>query len=407
MPINVKELTPTGKEFRKALRSGELDTLCWVGPIRSGKTVSIISSLVELALRNAQNDIGNHQYIIAAPTLGSIDRNITDPFEEVCNWYQVPCKIIGGKSASYEITYRKKSIKFLLFGGDNKRSYTKVRGSTVHSAWIDEATLCDEQFIQSVFERCSYDDSRVILSMNADSPYHPIKRTYIDELNDKGKLFTSSFYENQYYGKERAEAIANLNPGSHIYKRNVLNQWAPEDGLCIPIGPEQIWSAKDIDNVRVDLVSVDPGSGSVTAAVAGMYYGNKMLIVDEYYSERKHVGVKSEGEHLKELVSRWGTRAKYVFDPGGGGVVMLDAARRMGLHSIHAYDKDIEEGLLTVNSALYGDRLAISDKCTKLLGEAAAYAYNPNTGKPIDRDNHACDALRYAVMEKFRGRHFV
>src|SRR5207248_1898268 len=65
-------------------------------------------------------------------------------------------------------------------------------------------------------------------------------------------------------------------------------------------------------------------------------------------------------------------------------------------------NNDVLDGIRSTATALDSGLLRIHRSCTGLLDELPAYAWDPAASergedKPLKRDDHSCDALRYAV----------
>lgn len=77
---------------------------------------------------------------------------------------------------------------------------------------------------------------------------------------------------------------------------------------------------------------------------------------------------------------------------------------RKGGHHVRRAKKDILTGILAVNNRIYNNKLKIiSNRCPAIIAESETYIY-PNKDdeiigdKPVDKDNHAMDSLRYLIM---------
>ncbi len=91
----------------------------------------------------------------------------------------------------------------------------------------------------------------------------------------------------------------------------------------------------------------------------------------------------------------------------------IEEMRRHGLN-IREVSKDIEAGTTKVQELFKADKIKIHASCVNLIGELESYAYpekkpghnEPET--PIKENDHACDALRYALfMNSQSGSGFV
>lgn len=401
MPIDPTTLTPTQLQLAQAMADDDVTNVFWVGPIRSGKTAGMAIAAVEMALTNAALDRGNHRYILAGQTVGAVRRNTADYFEDVCKHYGLRFREGRGEdSPVYKIG---DFAEFYLFGGDNARSYAKVRGMTVTSAFIDEATLLHDDFLTTVRDRCSFDCSKVVYFTNADSPYHPFKQKYLDDPPPKSRYLESTFQENQHYSAVRRADLLAHNSDGHLYKRNILNTWAPAAGLVFPIGSEHVVSYPKPEQ-PAGLVGFDLGIEGITAAVLVVAAPYGFHILDEYWHDGRQMGVLTDEMHMERILAKWQPTG-WVPDPSA---VSFKAVLRQHGQLVKSAPKptprDVMTGIQVVNNALHADdatgkRLTIDARCVRLLSEASAYVWNPVTDKPVKQNDHACDAMRYVMRE--------
>ena len=198
--LELRELTQGQAEALRVAHDPEYNLLIWTGAIRSGKGVGTANAIIDLAIRNALQGIGNGEYILGGATSSSFMRNNEPYLIDIASQAGLRLVPRSRPTPHYDLSGM---AKFHIFGGGNKRSYHALRGMTAHSAWIDETTLCDELFVTTVLERCSFDDSQVVLTHNADSPTHWLKADWIDADLEGSYILDSDFDENIYYSDER------------------------------------------------------------------------------------------------------------------------------------------------------------------------------------------------------------
>ena len=194
----------------------------------------------------------------------------------------------GGESTGYILKSGNQTIATIhVAGGGDRSSWTYIRGLTVDSVWIDEATVCDEQFIKVAEERISFDGGVIILTQNADAPTHWIKTEWIDPEHDSTALLTAQFGDNFYYSQEQLEHQLAQNQDTAYWQRAFGNQWAGNEGLVYPIPNFAIVEPKfPTSGKPVGDVFLDPGAGSITAAILVQRMPNgEFWIVDEYYHD--------------------------------------------------------------------------------------------------------------------------
>lgn len=391
-PIKHSELNPSQLALLRAMRSGDYDRAVWIGAVRSGKSAGAVVTLHDIALRAMIDGEGTGNYIVGGATAGSAERNNLDYLIYAAEQLGLSPRLRGGKAPHLDCG---PMGRFYIFGGGNARSYMTVRGMTAHSAYIDEATLCDRRFIETCWQRCSFAGSRMILTANADSPLHWIKRDIIDAAPPRTLLLTTDFRENRHYSEERRQALLSLNPNTADYRRAILNQWAAEEGLIIPVPAEAMVS--ETFEPAGDVV-MDPGTASVCAALLLVRRDYGWLVADEYYWDGDRMGRRTDEGHLRDIVRRWKIH-RLVIDPAGAS--MRAQAAMMGYFPERARN-DFDEGVQVANNAIHAGNLRINQGCHNLLGELGSYRWNPAGTAPVSTSpDHAADCLRYAAMDKF------
>jgi len=78
------------------------------------------------------------------------------------------------------------------------------------------------------------------------------------------------------------------------------------------------------------------------------------------------------------------------------GMKLIDEYRKLGL-KITPADNAVEAGIYAVLSRLATGRLKVFNTCQSFLQEIRMYQRDPN-GKPLKRDDHLMDCLRYGIM---------
>jgi len=94
----------------------------------------------------------------------------------------------------------------------------------------------------------------------------------------------------------------------------------------------------------------------------------------------------------------------------GHGTVFCDPSDKRGVDDLRdegfdavAADNDIEGGIRSVRDLLVSDELHIHERCEELISELKAYRYNQTTGKPVKKNDHLVDGMRYALFSHEHG----
>ena len=398
-PTGIQSLLPTQRKLLQAVQSGDYRLFIWVGSIRSGKGVgaaySLVSQAVDARMRGVAFD--DNTYIVAGHTQGSFINNNGAYLYQAARRYGLDCvfkKSSGGHTGHYELGPG--WARFMLYGGGDQASYQSLRGLTARAAWIDEITLVDEMFFTTARERLSFDESFTICTSNSGTPAHWLFADYLDGEVDGVLSLETDFDENIYYSDKQREWLKGLNPNTANYRRAILNEWVPDEGLIIPIDEKSIVRGH-VDVVLRGTVSIDPGVASVTAALIVVPYRGKLLVAQNYYHRGDREGRLTDEQHLNAILGRW--RAdRLIIDPSGAPMRAL--AMQKGYYAAEGKN-DKELGWQVVNNALYAGELFVHESCKELLMEAAAYRFNPRETMPEVGADHLMDCLRYAAVDLF------
>ena len=397
-----KELNPSQRKAINLLAERKYPRVLWTGAIRSGKGCGAAAALMHLvSLRTSEGD-RSQSYIVAGATAGSFVRNNESYLLDAANAFGFDMKPVGGLKPGYQVLLAGLPVaRFYLFGGDNKRSYLPVRGVTAQTAWIDESTLCHQSFVTTCEERLSAADSCMLLTHNADTPNHWLKREWMDPppltsphraMWEKTRFIESAFDENRHYPQERRQELLNQNPNTGNYRRAIGNLWASAEGLVFDIPDKAI---VDYMCGRIGEVFVDPGVGSVCAALLAVRQKDGTICVaSEYYHDREKLGALTDAEHLSSIIRKW-EAIRLVVDPSGAN--MRSVSRKQGIPTRYGKN-DFDQGVKAVNDALWRGDLTIHKDCINLLTEASGYQWSDTSERPVYGPDHALDCLRYLAM---------
>ena len=146
------------------------------------------------------------------------------------------------------------------------------------------------------------------------------------------------------------------------------------------------------------LYGLDVGGKTGTVWLAQDPESNQWHAYQEYYKERQEpsihaAAIKARGEWIPGAI-----------DPASRGRSQIDGQQLMkmyqdlGLNVRNAINA-VEAGLYTVWEMLSTDQLKVHENCTMLLQEMRGY-HRDEKGHVVKKNDHLCDALRYAVMTR-------
>ncbi|GAG83582.1 unnamed protein product, partial [marine sediment metagenome] len=62
-------------------------------------------------------------------------------------------------------------------------------------------------------------------------------------------------------------------------------------------------------------------------------------------------------------------------------------------------NNDVANGIAKLKSLFRNKVILVDETCVSLISELQAYRYKEGTEKPIEQNDHSCDALRYVVTD--------
>ncbi len=204
----------------------------------------------------------------------------------------------------------------------------------------------------------------------------------------------------------------------HIIASYASDLWrqAREFGDFVDVGgliyqdfEKQVKARPDGDDIRQldPVVGIDPGMRNAAFIFGGFDADNTLHVFDELLIQDGNVNDYADG--IKAKLARWGIKpgkASFVIDPayrirGGPNAENLESA--LGYHEIYCTpgQNAVEAGIQQVRERIQHKRIWISEECIGLRDEADEYAAEDRDDgefKPIKRNDHRLDALRYMCM---------
>jgi phage terminase large subunit len=130
--------------------------------------------------------------------------------------------------------------------------------------------------------------------------------------------------------------------------------------------------------------------------------GKRIWVEKEYYWDPKKTGrqkVNSEfANDVEEFLEPYGVKNIYI-DPSAEAFQL--ELRKKGMHPIHA-NNDVENGIQVMTTEMKKGNLYVCEDCPNLIREIEGYVWDPKAAdrgydEPMKKDDHAIDALRYAI----------
>lgn len=366
----------------------------WVGAVSSGKTYSSLERLI-YDLRYGPPG----EAMIIGVNRTSIQRNI---LTHLYNRLGFPCPT---EKAQKDMLYGR--IVWFV-GAPDISAVSTIQGSTLALAYVDEATNIPEPFWKMLESRLRVPGAKLLATCNPEGPAHWLKKDYIDKSDLDLACWSFNLEDNPTLDEAYKQQLRASYSGMW-YNRYILGEWALSHGA--------IYDCYDKDNEFTNpfpapsyyIVGIDYGTTNATAAVLCAVTPNKwpqIRVEAEYYYDSAKTGrSKTDAElvrDIKEFISYRNVSTVYV-DPAAASFKL--ALRQEDIPVLDA-NNDVLLGIKICSKFISGKNLVINKSCKILREQIQSYAWDPKAAdrgedKPIKKNDHCTDALRYAVVSAF------
>ena len=368
------------------------------GPVRAGKSFIALLRWLEFCRSGPKGPL-----IICGRTDKTIKRNIVAPLQDLVGT-AVQYSIGKGEVRLYD------RIMYCV-GANDDRAEAKIRGSEFAGALIDEASLIPENFFKMLLSRLSIEGSQLFASTNPDSPFHFIKKDFIDREEELDlKVFKFSIYDNPSLSEKYIKDLSDEYQGLW-YDRYILGKWCLADGAVYDFFDQDI-HVIPMARTPADyyIVGVDAGYSHACAFVLIGYnpggYPNMWLEKEYYYNAQKEQKQKSDYAYTKDFIDFVdGYNVKQVYiDPAAAS--LKQEFYRNGIYNVVEAKNDVLPGIAFQAQLISNGTYKICSNCTESIKEYQNYVWDSKASlkgedKPVKRNDHSLDAQRYALYSHF------
>lgn len=362
------------------------------GSVRSGKTVASLVAWIYYLLSGPKGEL-----LMVGKTERTLKRNILDVLAEMVGPQNYRLNQGGGELYLF-------GRRIYLAGANDERSEGKIRGMTLAGAYGDEVTLWPESFFQMLLSRLSVPGARFIGTTNPDGPFHWLKTGFIDRSDQLDmKIWHFTLDDNLNLDPTYISSLKAEYTGLW-YKRYILGQWVAAEGAIFDVFDESR-HVIEIAPDRFDrlVVGVDYGTYNPTAFVLVGETDGVLYVIDEYYHDGRASGKqKTDAEYASDLRAWLAGRKPnaIIIDPSAAS--FITQLRRDGIGPIRKADNSVLDGIRTIATRLELEKLFISHRAENLIREFQSYVWDDaaqqrGEDRPVKANDHALDALRYAV----------
>ena len=321
-----------------------------------------------------------------------------------------------------EMIYRPTGQKIVFRGMDDvhKLASTTVSNGHLCWVWIEEAYEIERE---EDFDKLDLSVPRgqvpeplfkqTTLTFNPWSGAHWLKARFFDSQRADTLAITTNYlcneflddtdravYEDMRVRHPRRYAVAGLGEWG-VAEGLVYDNWRVEDFRVVAIGLDQDEDGHIVDNrwqwrhvFGLDYGYTNDPTAFIAAAV------NPLTKTAYIYDEHSQTGMLCSD--IANMLKRKGY-AKERIRADAAEPRTNDELRRLGISRIQAADKG-RDSILHGIAAIQEYTLIVHPSCVHTIAELGAYRWDTDkTGaalnRPVDRDNHLMDALRYAMLD--------
>ena len=292
--------------------------------------------------------------------------------------------------------------EIVYFGLDDPQ---KIGSYNLTGCAIDEAVELSADDWQMLIGRIRLDvgvPNSLYAVCNPGAPSHWLAERFGLALGYQAKdgceVIHTKTTDNSFLPDDYVESLTTL--GGVAYRRFVMGEWCASDGLVYDRWDRMIHLTEQ-DDVGNYIVGIDVGYRNPTALLlVGRDRDDRIHVEREWYKTQQ-----LEADIVAKCLD-WSKRFSpevFVVDPSAAG--FIETLRSNGLNVAAANNK-VFEGIQSVQGRLQvqqdGPSITVDPRCSNLMREFESYewlsGHSGLTDKPRKENDHAMDALRYAIV---------
>lgn len=373
-----------------------------IGPAGTGKTFAACIKVHAIA-----NDYPGARILMARKTLESLKSGALNTFINGVQPQRYGVETFGGnKFFPAEFRYPNGSV-VLVSGMDKAEKILSAEFDLIYVNETPELTEDDWQMLKTRLRNGRVPFQQLMGDGNPAGPRHWLN---VRCNSGRTRRITSTHKDNPAYwdahrndwtdaGRQYIETILGSLTG--VQRRRLLEGvWAASEGLVYPEFVPEMVRHEDVEGWQT-ITGVDIGSRNPTAILTLHVRGDGAHVHISRELYRTDMTSTDILAAVKGEADRVSPDAIYI-DPSAKQYI--GDLRRSGYPAVPAVN-DVLVGIQRVHSVL-STGFSIDPSCIHTIDEFGLYAYPDNprieTDKPDKKDDHAMDALRYAVMGAMR-----
>lgn len=385
-----------GQKVLESFRSSGRKRLLGLGGVRGGKSWYGARAVLDWAIKKGGLGwILVPEYSYAAEIVRLFNDLLYQNWEVVADHREHPFpmwRLKVGKGAQVEIRS--------AYDPDT------IRAATLSWGWMDEAARQSEYAYRNLEERVLSTRGPILLTTTPKGKNWVYKQVYsqFTKGNPEFGAALLKTVENPHLPKEEIQKLRERWASDSQYAAQELDaEFVSFEGLCYQFDEE----SDAIDRANVPsmtkmhpvILGMDWGSADPLAILVLGKCEQTWYVLDEFYSQR--VSLDEMAQQVKSF------HQTYRFRQGWMSFERPEIAqflRDKGLPVQTTRKMDVGEGVSLIDTLIRQDKLKVVKSCVNTINEFGMYQYRTSREgekrpgeKPLDKWNHAMDALRYAI----------
>jgi PBSX family phage terminase large subunit len=394
--LTFERLSAKQKQVFKWCYNNEYKALICDGSVRSGKTISMITSFVWWAM----SEFNGATFGICGKTVQSAERNIIMPLEsiiDITHYFNV--KYISSTHC-LDVSTSKKCNKFYIFGGKDESSYQLIQGITLSGVFFDEVALMPRSFVEQAITRTiSVEKSKLWFNCNPDSSEHWFYKEWVLKAPERKALHLHfTMEDNPTLTKSQIEYAESQFSGV-FYDRYIKGLWVLAEGLVYSMFNDSNILDSYSSSSALYYISCDYGIKNPTSMGLWALEFDKAVRIKEFYWDGRENQSKTDEELYQDLVNlAQGYNIQFVIvDPSASS--FIECIKRHKKFRARKADNDVIQGISNTSTLIANKKLLVCKCCIDLLRELKLYRWDNKAEKDkvIKEHDHACDDMRYFV----------
>ncbi len=355
----------------------DYDALICDGAIRSGKTVFMIISFIDDAMRR----YNNQRFGICGKTVDSTIKNIIVPYLSLTyvkkynvKWRRADKVLVVSQGKTENI--------FEVFGGKDESSYSLIQGRTLAGVLFDEVALQPRSFVEQAMARCSVDGSKIWFNCNPEGPSHWFYQEWVCKPEEHNAVrLHFELEDNPSLSQRIIDRYKSMYTGV-FYDRYIKGLWVAAEGVIYDLFARntEAFLCDDVsESLMMTTIGIDYGASKsrTTFKATGFSRGYKTVYaLDEEDIEGIHepeeIYKAFEAFYLR-VVSEFGTVLYVYADYGALGQVITNGLQRyMQRKGYPVIIRDCTKGRIVERIELFNQLMAqgrfkILRRCENLI----------------------------------------